>query len=88
MRVARVIGEVVATEKHEALSGWKLLLVAFDDAAGRPTGEEVIALDSVDAGVGDRVLVHDEGTGASQVMGTPRGPVRTMVVGVVDAVDG
>ena len=87
MRTARVVGEVVSTEKHEALRGWKLLLVAFDDPSGEPTGEEVIALDSVDAGVGDRVLIHDEGTGASQVMGTPRGPVRTMVVGVVDSVD-
>ena len=86
MRTGRVVGEVVSTIKHEALVGWKLLLVAFDTPEGEPTGEEIIALDSVDAGVGDRVLIHDEGAGASQIMGTTRGPVRTMVVGVVDHV--
>ena len=86
MRTARVVGEVVSTVKHETLVGWKLLLVAFDTPEGEPTGEESIALDSVDAGVGDRVLIHDEGAGASQIMGTTRGPVRTMVVGVVDQV--
>jgi ethanolamine utilization protein EutN len=46
----------------------------------------VIAVDSVDAGVGDRVLVADEGNTAAQVLGMPRGPVRTIIVGVVDEV--
>lgn len=86
MRTARVVGEVVSTVKHPALVGWKLLLVEME-ADGRPTGEELIALDAADAGPGDRVLIHDEGTGAAQVMGTSRGPVRTMIVGVVDRVD-
>lgn len=88
MRTARVVGEVVATTKHPALVGWKLLLVDFCDETGSPTGEELIALDAANAGVGDHVLVHDEGTGAAQVMGTGRGPVRTMIVGIIDHVDG
>ncbi len=88
MKTARVIGEVVSTVKHPDLKGWKLLLVAFLTPQGEPTGEETIALDAVDAGVGDHVLIHDEGAGASQIMQNPRGPVRTMVVGVIDHVDG
>jgi ethanolamine utilization protein EutN len=86
MFLARVLGEVVATVKHPHLHARKLLLVAPEAAAGRAPGAPVIALDSVDAGVGDRVLVADEGNAAAQVLGLPRGPVRTVVVGVVDAV--
>lgn len=86
MFLARVTGEVVATVKHPHLNARKLLLVAPEAAPGRPAGPPVIALDTVDAGVGDRVLVADEGNAAAQVLGLPRGPVRTVVVGVVDAV--
>lgn len=87
MFVARVVGEVVATIKHPHLSARKLLLVEPEPTPGRPGPSPVIAVDSVDAGVGDRVLVADEGNAAAQVLGMPRGPVRTVVVGVVDHVD-
>ena len=87
MFLARVTGEVVATIKHPHLHARKLLIVAPEPVAGRPVAPEVIALDTVDAGVGDRVLVADEGNAAAQVLGLPRGPVRTVVVGVVDEVD-
>jgi ethanolamine utilization protein EutN len=86
MFLARVTGEVVATVKHPHLNARKLLLVVPEAAPGRAAGAPVIALDTVDAGVGDRVLVADEGNAAAQVLGLPRGPVRTVVVGVVDAV--
>ena len=88
MFVARVVGEVVATIKHPELEGRTLLLVqplAPDDT---PRGARVIALDAAQAGVGDRVLVVDEGNGAAQVFARPRGPVRTVVVGIVDHVTG
>jgi microcompartment protein CcmK/EutM len=88
MFVARVVGEVVATIKHPELGGRTLLLVqplAPDDT---PRGARVIALDAAQAGVGDRVLVLDEGNGAAQVFSRPRGPMRTVVVGVVDHVTG
>jgi ethanolamine utilization protein EutN len=86
--LARVTGEVVATIKHPHLAGRKLLLVAPEPTPGRPTPAPVIAVDTVSAGVGDRVLVADEGNSAAQVLGLPRGPVRTVIVGVVDEVDG
>jgi microcompartment protein CcmK/EutM len=88
MFVGRVVGEVVATIKHADLRGRTLLLVqplAPDDT---PRGARVIALDAAQAGIGDRVLVVDEGNGAAQVFARPRGPIRTVVVGVVDEVTG
>jgi ethanolamine utilization protein EutN len=88
MFLARVTGHVVATVKHPHLADRKLLLVTPEPVPGRPPSPAVIALDTVDAGLGDRVLVADEGNAAAQVLGMPRGPVRTVVVGVVDAVDG
>ena len=85
MIVARVTGDVVATVKHPALSGYKLLLVRPVTPGGELTGKTSIAVDAVDAGVGDLVLVADEGNGAAQVLKRPRGPIRTVVVGVIDA---
>ena len=86
MFLGRVVGDVVATVKHPALAQRKLLLVQPLTGEGAPTGRPTIAVDSVDAGVGDHVLVLDEGNGAAQVLARPRGPIRTVVVGVVDEV--
>ncbi len=86
MFLARVVGDVVATVKHAELERRKLLLVQPLDGEGAPVGRPAIAVDAVDAGVGDHVLVLDEGNGAAQVLRRPRGPVRTVVVGVVDEV--
>ena len=88
MFLARVVGDVVATIKHPALEQRKLLLVQPLAGDGAPVGRVAIAVDSVDAGVGDHVLVVDEGNSAAQVLHRPRGPVRTVVVGVVDEVTG
>jgi ethanolamine utilization protein EutN len=87
VRIARVVGNVIATVKHPALVGAKLLLVDEEDPAGGTRGRPLLALDTVDAGEGDRVLVLDEGNGAAQVLRAPRGPVRTVIVGVIDEVD-
>ncbi len=85
MIVARVTGEVIATTKHRDLMSAKLLLVRPVSPEGELTGRSVIAVDAVDAGVGDLVLIADEGNAASQVLKRPRGPIRTVIVGVVDA---
>jgi ethanolamine utilization protein EutN len=88
MFLATVVGEVVATIKHPHLAGQKLLLVRPEPTPGRPQAPSVIAVDTVQAGPGDRVLVADEGNAAAQALRLPRGPVRTVIVGVVDEVDG
>lgn len=83
MRVARVAGTVVSTINNEFFDGRRLLLCDLLDAAGRPAGY-TIAVDVVDAGVGETVLVLDEGNSARQVFGIEVGAVRAVVVGIVD----
>lgn len=87
MYVAKVVGKITATIKHGDLHGKKLLLVRQLDVSMSPSGKPVLAVDSVDAGAGDIVLVADEGNAAAQVLGMERGPIRTVVVGVVDSID-
>ncbi len=87
MFLARVVGEVVATIKHEALAARKLLLVQPVGPDDAPAGRVSIAVDVVDAGPGDLVVVADEGNSAAQILRRPRGPIRTVVVGVVDEVE-
>ena len=86
MKVARVVGEVVATVKHPDLERQKLLLVQPVTPAGERAGGVFIAVDQAQSGPGDLVLVLDEGNGAAQVLRRPRGAVRTVIIGVVDEV--
>jgi microcompartment protein CcmK/EutM len=86
MYIAKVIGTVVATIKISHLEARKLLLVDQLDLQGQETGYYDIAVDVVQAGPGDTVLVIDEGNGARQVLGLDPGAVRAVVVGVVDEV--
>jgi microcompartment protein CcmK/EutM len=85
--LGRVIGEVVSTVKHPSLEGFKILVVDMLTPDRKPVGESVLAVDSVDAGVGDFVLVVDEGSSAALVTGLSDPPIRTVIVGVVDHVD-
>lgn len=87
MKLGLVIGEVVSTVKIQSICCHKLLYVQLVDEQDQPKGQPMIALDTVDAGVGEKVLVLDEGNGASQILGEKQAPVRSMVVGVVDHVD-
>jgi microcompartment protein CcmK/EutM len=87
MILGRVAGARHGTVKHPFYEGKKLLLIDRTAPDGTPTGDYLIAVDSVGAGSGERVLVLDEGTGARQVLGSKDGPVRSVVVGIVDAVD-
>jgi ethanolamine utilization protein EutN len=87
MILGRVVGEVVASQKHASHDGRKLLLVQPTQPDGADRGEPVIALDSVDAGIGDRVLVVQEGYAAMTAAGRPNSPIDMTIVGVVDAVD-
>jgi microcompartment protein CcmK/EutM len=84
MFLARVQGEMVATLKHAALEGMRILWIERVGPDLQPIGRMQLAVDTVQAGVGDPVLVLDEGNGAAQVLRRPRGPIRSVIVGVVD----
>jgi ethanolamine utilization protein EutN len=87
MLLARVVGNVVATQKNAQLEGSKLLLVQPEDVDGAPRGAAVLAIDGVDAGVGDRVLLIQDGRSAQLVLGKGVAAVDAAVIGVVDAVE-
>ena len=87
MTLARVVGTVVATQKHRKFEGAKLLLVqpvTLDDA---PRGVALLAVDAVGAGVHEKVLVVMEGRAAAEAVGRKGAPVDAAVVGIVDRVD-
>ena len=87
MQIARVIGTVVATQKHRKFEGAKLLLVQplnLDDTA---RGNALLAVDGVGAGVHEKVLIVLEGRAAGEALGKKGAPVDAAVVGIIDAVD-
>jgi len=87
LQLARVIGTVVATQKHASFGGAKLLLVqpvALDDS---PRGTALLAVDSVGAGVNEKVLIVMEGRAAGEALGRKGAPVDAAIVGIVDHVD-
>ncbi len=86
MVLARVTGTVVSTMKLKVLEGYKILIVQPLNDRLDPAGKSLLAIDTVQAGTGDTVLVLDEGNSARMILGDPAAPVRTMVVGIVDAV--
>ena len=87
MLIGRVIGNVVATQKDPSHRGRKILVVQPLHLDGSDRGEPVLALDSVDAGVGDRVLLATEGFSAMTAVGRPHSPIDMAVLGVIDSVD-
>jgi microcompartment protein CcmK/EutM len=85
MFLAKVKGNVVSTQKNEYLKGHKLLVVQPIDLNGNFTdAKESIALDLIDAGVNDTVLVVKEGAAVQQILGHKNAPVNTMIVAIVD----
>ena len=87
MTICRVKGPVVATVKHPAFHARKLLVVQPLDEKGGEKGDSFIAVDMVQAGTGDVVLVNREGGGNRQLlkMGDII-PIRSLIVGIIDAV--
>lgn len=81
-----VRGSIHSTIQHASYRDRKLLLVDHVDGEGKPTGKYVIAIDTVDAGMGDRVLVDDEGGGAREALDAGLAPIRSLIVGIVDDV--
>jgi len=86
MILGKVIGNVISTIKLPVYQGYKILIVQPVNDEEEPQGESVLALDTVQAGVGDTVLVIDEGNSSRLIMNNSTAPVRTMIVGIVDAI--
>ena len=87
MILGRVCGTVVSTVEHPFYDGKKQLIVRACTPDGSFDGEKyVIAVDLVGAGVGETVIVQDEGNSARQLLDAPNGPVRSVIVGIVDEV--
>ncbi len=84
MKLGRVAGTVVSTISHPIYDGRRLLMCDLLDSGGVDTGGYLICVDAVGAGSGETVLILDEGNGARQVVGDPDGPIRAVVVGIVD----
>jgi len=80
MILGRVIGEIHGTIKHRFYETRRMLVIEKEN------GDYLIAVDAVGAGADERVLVLDEGNGARQVLDSKDGPVRSVVVGIVDDV--
>ena len=87
MILARVVGHIVATQKQASHEGKKILLLQPLTLDGEPMGDRIVALDSVDAGVGDRVLAVQEGFSAMTSVGHTDSPIDAAVIGVVDLVE-
>jgi ethanolamine utilization protein EutN len=87
MQIARVIGTVVSTQKHPKFEGAKLLLVQPISLDDTPRGAPLLAVDSVGAGVHEKVLIVLEGRAAGEALGRMGAPVDAAVIGIIDQVD-
>ena len=87
MKMCRVLGSVVGTVHHPVYDSHKLMVVQPEDPSGQAIGDSYLAVDHVQAGTGDRVLVLTEGNGVRQILKTDPVPIRSIIVGIVDQVD-
>lgn len=88
MFLAKVKGNIISTQKNKYLLGHKLLLTHAVDFNGNLIGnKDIIALDLIDAGVGDTVIVCQEGDAIQQILGHSNAPVNTMIIGIVDNIE-
>ena len=87
MLIGRVIGDIVATQKVASHEGRKILVVQPLNLNGTDRGDPVLALDAAGAGVGERVLLTNEGFSAMTAVGRLNSPIDSAVIGVIDSVD-
>ena len=87
MLIGRVIGQLVATHKHPSHEGRKVLIVQPLTLDGSDRGDAVLALDAVDAGVGDRILLSTDGWASSSAAGRPQSPIDMAVIGFIDEIE-
>ncbi len=87
MQICRVVGTVVSTQKNKKIEGAKLMLVQPLTLDDQPRGVALIAIDSVGAGVGEKVLVVIEGKAAGEALGRKAAPVDAAIIGIIDAAE-
>jgi ethanolamine utilization protein EutN len=87
MQIGRVVGNVVSTQKHRSFEGAKLLLVQPLNIDDTPRGTPLLAIDSVGAGIHEKVLVVLEGRAAGEALGRRAAPVDAAIVGIIDRTD-
>ena len=84
MIIGKVCGAIHSTINHKFYDNRKILVVDRIDLNGKPTGDYLIAVDQVDAGDGEIVLVIDEGNSARSIVNDDMAPLRSIIVGIVD----
>ncbi|MBI3538415.1 MAG: EutN/CcmL family microcompartment protein [Chloroflexi bacterium] len=85
MLIARVVGDVVATIKDDKMTGRKLLIVREVSVQNELVGKPIVAVDTVDAGIGDVVLIA-QGSSARQTVVTKETPTDAVIMAIVDSV--
>jgi microcompartment protein CcmK/EutM len=86
MYLARVEGNLTSTRKHPSFEGWRLVICQPISREGKPEGVPQVAIDSLGAGMHERVIISSDGAAARKAVGDPRSPVRWIIVGIVDEV--
>lgn len=84
MQIGEIVGHVTATVKHPSMVGWRLPIVQMLTLDGKEDGEPVLAVDSLGATVGHRVIICNDGAGTRQIMNNKNSPVRWFVMGICD----
>ena len=84
MQLARVHGHAVSTVKHASLTGWRLLLTQPLTPDAKPDGEPLLAIDKLGAGMGDLVILSNDGAEARAMVGAKDSPARWFVMGIQD----
>ena len=87
MILGKISGSLYSTINHDSYNNKRLLFVDRLDSGGKPTGDYLIAVDTIGSGAGETVLVIDEGNSARQVLDDDSAPVRSVIIGIVDHID-
>ncbi|GIW21979.1 MAG: ethanolamine utilization protein EutN [Candidatus Sericytochromatia bacterium] len=87
MQIAKVVGNIVSTVKHESYKNYKLMIVQPLTPDLKPKGNITIAIDNVQAGEGDLVLLLSEGNSARQILNKQEIPIRALIVGIIDKIN-
>jgi ethanolamine utilization protein EutN len=87
MIIARVCGNIYSTINHKFYDNKRLLIVEPLTVQGKSSGKYLIAVDSVDAGDGEKVLVLEEGNSARQIVNDKTAPIRSIIIGIIDDIN-